>query len=81
MKPKTVIIGAGSAIFGLGTLATLVRSERLRGGTLALVDLNAEGLALIDALARRLRERITEIDPDSKLFETVRGYGFRLNLS
>ncbi len=54
MKPKVVIIGAGSAIFGLGTLATLVRSERLRGGTLALVDLNAEGLALVLALARRL---------------------------
>jgi hypothetical protein len=34
----------------------------------------------IDALARRLRERIAEIDPDNKLFETVRGYGFRLNL-
>jgi alpha-galactosidase len=54
MKPKVVIIGAGSAIFGLGTLATLMRSPRLRGSTLALVDLNAEGLSLIDALARRL---------------------------
>ena len=60
MKPTTgvptrvVIIGAGSAIFGLGTLATLVQSPRLRGGTLALVDLNAEGLSLIDSLARRL---------------------------
>ena len=54
MTPKIVIIGAGSAVFGLGTLATLVRSPRLQGGTLALVDLNAEGLALIDALARRL---------------------------
>lgn len=52
--PKVVIIGAGSAIFGLNTLATLVRSPRLRGGTLSLVDLNAEGLSLIDALARRL---------------------------
>jgi hypothetical protein len=43
----------------------------------------AEGVSeqAIDALARRLRERIGEIDPDSKLFETVRGYGFRLNLS
>jgi len=51
---KVVIIGAGSAVFGLGTLATLVRSPRLRGGTLALVDLNGEGLDLIDALARRL---------------------------
>lgn len=54
MKPKVVIVGAGSAIFGLGTLATLMRSPRLRGGTLALVDLNAEGLALIEALAQRL---------------------------
>ena len=43
----------------------------------------AEGVSeqAIDALARRLRERIAEIDPDSKLFETVRGYGFRLNLT
>jgi hypothetical protein len=43
----------------------------------------AEGVSeqAIDALARRLRERIAEIDPDNKLFETVRGYGFRLNLS
>ncbi len=54
MKPKVAIVGAGSAIFGLGTLATLLRSPRLRHGTLALVDLNAGGLALIDALARRL---------------------------
>jgi alpha-galactosidase len=52
--PKVVIIGAGSTIFGLNTLATLVRSPRLQGGTLALVDLNAESLSLIDALARRL---------------------------
>jgi alpha-galactosidase len=52
--PKVVIVGAGSTIFGLNTLATLMRSPRLRGGTLALVDLNAEGLGLINALARRL---------------------------
>lgn len=35
----------------------------------------------IDALARRLRERIAEIDPDNKYLETVRGHGFRLNLT
>jgi alpha-galactosidase len=56
MKPKVAIIGAGSASFGLGTLATLTRSPRLQGGTLALVDLNEEGLSLIDALARRLNQ-------------------------
>jgi alpha-galactosidase len=56
MNPKVVIVGAGSAIFGLETLATLVRSPRLQGGTLGLVDLNGDGLALIDALARRLND-------------------------
>jgi hypothetical protein len=35
----------------------------------------------IDALARRLRERIAEFDPEHKYVETVRGHGFRLILS
>lgn len=43
----------------------------------------AEGVSeqAIDALARRLRERIAEIDPQNKYVETVRGHGFRLNLA
>jgi len=32
----------------------------------------------IDALARRLRERLAEADPDSQFIVTVRGHGFRL---
>jgi alpha-galactosidase len=52
--PKVAIIGAGSASFGLGTLSTLLRNPRLHGGTLGLVDLDAGGLSLVDALARRL---------------------------
>ncbi|MBS1253881.1 MAG: Alpha-glucosidase [Anaerolineales bacterium] len=51
---KIVVIGAGSASFGLGTLATIIRSEKLRGSTLCLVDINAEGLETMTALARRL---------------------------
>jgi alpha-galactosidase len=55
MKPtKIVVIGAGSASFGLNSLATLVRSERLRGSALSLVDINASGLATITQLAHRL---------------------------
>lgn len=54
LPPKIVIIGAGSAIFGLNTVAALMRSERLRGSQLALVDRNAETLALIGRLATRL---------------------------
>jgi alpha-galactosidase len=54
LPTKIAVIGAGSAIFGLNTLAALVRSERLRGSHLALVDLNAEALALVGRLADRL---------------------------
>jgi pSer/pThr/pTyr-binding forkhead associated (FHA) protein len=45
-------------------------------------DEEAEGVSeqAIDALARRLRERLADIDPDNKYIETVRGHGFRLNL-
>lgn len=32
----------------------------------------------IDALARRLRERIAEVDPENQYVITVRGHGFRL---
>ena len=51
---KIVLIGAGSASFGLNALATLLREPALRGGTLALVDHNAEGLALMHRLAERM---------------------------
>lgn len=46
-------------------------------------DEESEGISeqAIDALARRLRERLAEIDPDTKYVETVRGHGFRLNLA
>ncbi len=51
---KVVIIGAGSASFGLSSLATLLREPSLRGSALALVDLNAEGLKLVHRLAERM---------------------------
>jgi alpha-galactosidase len=49
-----VIIGAGSASFGVKTLAAIMRSERLQGSRLALVDRNVESLALMHHLAERL---------------------------
>jgi alpha-galactosidase len=54
LPTKIAVIGAGSASFGLNTLAALMGSERLRGSHLALVDRNAETLALIARLAGRL---------------------------
>jgi alpha-galactosidase len=54
---KVVIIGAGSASFGLSSLATLLREPTLRGSTLALVDLNTQGLLLVHQLAERMNRQ------------------------
>ncbi len=51
---KVVVIGAGSASFGLNTLAALMRSQELRGIHLALVDRNADTLTQVGRLAGRL---------------------------
>jgi len=44
-------------------------------------DSEGEGVSeqAIDALVRRLRERLSEIDPEQSYILTVRGHGFRLN--
>ncbi len=54
MTPKIVVIGAGSASFGLNTLAALMGSPNLRGAGLALVDRNLRALDLVGSLAARL---------------------------
>lgn len=53
---KIVIIGAGSAIFGPNTIATILRSPTLRGSELALVDIDAEALERVATVARHLNE-------------------------
>jgi len=54
--PKIVVIGAGSAIFGLGALSTMMQSERLRGAHLALCDVDEAGLKTITQLATLMNE-------------------------
>jgi alpha-galactosidase len=51
---KVTVIGAGSASFGLNTLGSLLRSEKLKGSEIALVDRNADTLALVKKLADRV---------------------------
>ncbi|GAB4542048.1 MAG: hypothetical protein Kow0063_33560 [Anaerolineae bacterium] len=55
-----------------------------RGEIIAAVwpDAEPEGVSddAIDALVRRLRQRLAEIDPDYAYIITVRGYGFRLEM-
>ncbi len=41
-------------------------------------DRNGISEQAIDAMARRLRERLAEVDPDVQYVITVRGHGFRL---
>jgi alpha-galactosidase len=53
-KPKIVLIGAGSAVFGLSSLATLIRSKRLSGAEIWLVDINQTGLETMTCLAEKM---------------------------
>jgi alpha-galactosidase len=53
LPTKITVIGAGSAIFGENTLSAIMRSKKLRGSTLALVDRNANSLDVVHRLANR----------------------------
>jgi alpha-galactosidase len=50
------VIGAGSASFGENTLSALMRSKKLHGSTLRLVDRNAQSLDIVHRLANRLNK-------------------------
>ena len=54
LPTKIVVIGAGSASFGENTLSALIRSKKLHGSRLALVDRNTETLDTVKRLADRL---------------------------
>lgn len=48
------VVGAGSASFGENTLSALLRSKKLTGSTLRVVDRNAQSLDIVYRLANRL---------------------------
>jgi alpha-galactosidase len=54
LPTKITVIGAGSASFGENTLSAIMRSKKLKGSTLALVDRNASSLDIVHRLADRL---------------------------
>lgn len=54
--PKIVVIGAGSAIFGLGALSTMMQSPLLRGAQLCLCDIDEQGLQTMTRLAELMNE-------------------------
>ncbi len=50
------VIGAGSASFGENTLSAILRSKKLKGSTLRLVDRNGQSLDIVHRLANRLNK-------------------------
>jgi len=54
LPTKIVVLGAGSASFGENTLSAILRSQKLRGSSLALVDKNPQSLDIVLRLANRL---------------------------
>ena len=50
------VIGAGSASFGENTLSAILRSQKLQGCTLRLVDRNIQSLDIVKRLADRLNK-------------------------
>jgi len=55
---RIVLIGAGSASFGLGALGDIVNSSLLQGSTIVLHDINAEALGRVERIGREyIRER------------------------
>ena len=54
LPTKITVIGAGSASFGENTLSAIMRSKKLKGSTLALVDRNTDSLDIVHRLAERL---------------------------
>ena len=57
MSQKVVLIGAGSANFGLGTMGDLLRSPVFAGSEICLHDINPVSLQRVEEFGRRYIER------------------------
>jgi alpha-galactosidase len=53
MSNRIVLIGAGSAMFGLGTLGDIFKCQPLEGSSVVLHDINPESLHKVETIARQ----------------------------
>jgi alpha-galactosidase len=53
MTNTIVLIGAGSAMFGLGTLGDIFNSKALQGSHIVLHDINPQSLRAVQEIAQR----------------------------
>jgi len=51
---RIVLIGAGSAMFGLGTLGDIFKCKALEGSTIVLHDINPQALSKVEGIARKV---------------------------
>ena len=56
---KIVLIGAGSAIFGLGTISDIFNSSILRGATITLHDIDFKALKKTQLLAEKFKDEFS----------------------
>ena len=55
---KIVLIGAGSSVFGLGTISDIFQSSILEGSTIILHDINLTNLQKTKEIAEKYKERL-----------------------
>ena len=55
---KIVSIGAGSAVFGLGTVSDIFQSETLKGSTITLHDINSNNLQKTKSIAEKNKQSL-----------------------
>ena len=55
---KIVLIGAGSAVFGLGTVSDIFQSETLQGSTITLHDINLNNLQKTKSIAEKYKQSL-----------------------
>jgi len=65
---KIVLIGAGSSVFGLGTISDIFQSSTLKGSTILLHDINLTNLQKTKDIAEKYKQRL---DVDFKIEATT----------
>ena len=55
---KIVLIGAGSSVFGLGTVSDIFKSTVLEGSTIVLHDINSKNLSKTKEIAESYRDTL-----------------------
>ena len=55
---KIVLIGAGSSVFGLGTVSDIFKSTVLEGSTIVLHDINSKNLSTTKEIAENYRDTL-----------------------